>query len=200
MTAPRRNASPWLAALATIAATLLAACGSTPTVRWHTLLPAALPAAATAPAAPAYVLAPFRLPAQVDAPQWLVRRADDTVTVLEQDRWASPLRDELRLALVAGLAAAGAREAVGGPAADEPAATRITIEWRRFESLLGREAREEGTYTLQRREGVALRCDFLLREPASGGIDALAEGHRRIVAALALRLDRSLRGNACPAD
>ncbi len=193
----RRTLAAFAVAIATGG---IAGCAGTTTVRWHTLLPSALPAsaAAGAPAADSrYVLAPFRLPAQVDAPQWLVRRADDTVTLLEQDRWASPLRDELRLALTAGLAAAGAQEAIGERGPNEAAATRITVDWRRFESLLGREARQQGSYLLQPAAGPVLRCDFLYVEPAPGGIDALAQGQRKIVARMADDLASSMKSGAC---
>lgn len=187
-----------------VTAALLAACASQPATRWHTLLPAALGPSAGADVAPRaaapvpYVLAPFRLPAQVDAPQWLVRQADDTVTVLEQDRWASPLRDELRVALVAALASgSNAQEAFGAAPAGGTPPPRVVVEWRRFESLLGREARQEGSFALQPASGSGPRCDFLHREPAPGGIDALAEGHRRIVARLAGEIGQALRDGRC---
>ena len=75
------------------------------------------PVAATIP----IVLEPIRVPAQVDQPQWLVRLPDDSLAVLEQERWASPLRDELREALLeqlaAGYGAVEARSAVAGSGA-----------------------------------------------------------------------------------
>src|SRR5664279_1935015 len=84
---------------------LLAACGSAPVTHWHSLMPEAVPAAGAIAPAPAkepivVELEAVRLPTQVDQPQWLVRLPDGSLAVLEQERWASSLRDELRDALL----------------------------------------------------------------------------------------------------
>ena len=42
---------------------------------------------------------PVSVPPQVDQPQWLVRAPDDSLQMLEQERWAAPLRDEIRSAV-----------------------------------------------------------------------------------------------------
>ena len=118
-----------------------------PPTRLHTLMPAEPtprePAAAGR--GPLFVsLEPIRLPAQVDQPQWLVRLPDESLASLEQERWASPLRDELRQALLEQLAARfGVVE--GRSAAPQAAApVRVALELRRFDSVPGREARIEG--------------------------------------------------------
>ncbi len=85
-----------------------------------------------------------------------MRLPDDSLAVLEQERWASPLRDELREALLeqlaSGYGAVDSRAAVAGPGAP----VRIAVDVRRFESLPGREARSEGSWTLRwRRPGRA---------------------------------------------
>jgi len=186
---------------------VLAACSTTaPTVRLHSLMPPELVATGT-PAVPAgataipVVLEPIRLPAQVDQPQWLVRLPDDSLAVLEQERWASPLRDELREALLEVLAigygAVEARSAVAG------APVRIAVDVRRFESLPGREARGEGSWTLAA-GAAALHCEWLIREPAPGPIGALATAHRRAVARLGAAIGAALvnvkagRPSICP--
>jgi uncharacterized lipoprotein YmbA len=98
----------WLAPLLALA---FVGCASTPATRLHTLMPAQSTArpvvAAGSGAAPLpIVLEPIRVPAQVDQPQWLVRLPDDSLALLEQERWAAPLQDELRQALL---------EELGGP-------------------------------------------------------------------------------------
>jgi len=177
-------------------ATLLALCAcstSAPPTRLHSLMPAEpTPREAPPGRGPVFVaLEPIRLPAQVDQPQWLVRLPDDSLASLEQERWASPLRDELRQALLEQLAARfGVVE--GRSAAPQAAApVRVALELRRFDSIPGREARIEADWTVS---GMAapLRCSLLLREPAPGAMVELAGAHRRAVARLAGAIGASL--------
>ena len=188
----------------------LGACGSTPPTHYYTLMPAevaARPAAARAPGALPIVLEPVRVPAQVDQPQWVVRLGDDSLAVLEQERWASALPDEFRAALLEQLIVGhGAIDARTQPAPGAPP-WRIAIDVRRFDSLPGREARIEGTWTIQGSgtgRAASSRCEWLLREPAAGGMAALAAAHRRAIArladAIALALGQASRGEtpACP--
>jgi uncharacterized protein len=203
----RRSRSPSAAAAAAmrcaLAASLLAlgACASAPPpVHLHSLMPVELaPAAAggasaATPASIPVVLEPIRIPAQVDQPQWLVRLPDDSLAVLEEERWASPLRDELREALLEALAVGyGAVEARHlGAASGAP--VRITLDVRRFESLPGREARGEGSWSLTSAGGrvPALQCNWLIRESAPGPASALAAAHRRAVARLGAAIGTAL--------
>ncbi|MDQ6640651.1 MAG: PqiC family protein, partial [Pseudomonadota bacterium] len=180
--APPRRAALALGVLA------LGACGTAPPTHFHSLMPveiAVRPSAAGAPAATgiAFVLEPIRLPAQVDQPQWLVQLGDDSVAMLEQERWASPLRDEFRQALLEELIIGqGAVDARTQPAVSTPA--RIAIDVRRFDSLPGREARIEGSWTITGGDArsLASRCEWLIREPAAKSFPALAAAHRRAVA------------------
>jgi len=83
---------------------------------------------------------------------------------------------------------------------------RIAVDVRRFDSMPGREARIEGSWTIQGSggRGAASRCEWLLREPAPGPLSALAPAHRRAIArladAIAEALARVARGEpaACP--
>src|ERR1700716_3168965 len=76
----------------------LAACGSVAPTHVHSLMPTEIAVRSAAPAASGVVvrLEPIRVPAQVDQPQWLVQLGDDSMALLEQERWASPLRDEFQ--------------------------------------------------------------------------------------------------------
>ncbi|MEO8080639.1 MAG: PqiC family protein [Caldimonas sp.] len=188
-----------------LAAVALVACGSVPQVHLHTLMPVDPPArVASAPEVPAIYLEQVRLPAQVDQPQWLVRLADGSLVALEQERWASPLRDEFRQALLEQLVRRhGALDARGaGPAPS--VYVRIAVDVRRLESLLGREARIEGSWALVPNQGRAtpLRCDFLISVPVGAGMDALADGHRHAVTRLADAIAANLPrvGRGAPAD
>ena len=195
-------------AIACAALVVFGACStSAPPTRLHSLMPPEPtprdPALTTRPLV--YVsLEPIRVPAQVDQPQWLVRLPDDSLASLEQERWASPLRDELRQALLEQL---GARFGVvegRGPQGNAP--LRVALELRRFDSLPGREARIDAGWTVAGGTAPALRCSLLVREPASGDITELAAAHRLAIARLAAAIGASLvavppaTGPSCPRD
>jgi uncharacterized lipoprotein YmbA len=106
------------------------------------------------------------VPAQVDQPQWLVQLGDESMAVLEQERWASPLRDELEQALLEELIVGqGAIDARTQPAPGTVA--RVAVDVRRFDSLPGREARIQGSWTITGSDArSSSRCEWLIREPA----------------------------------
>ena len=190
----------WVAGLG-LAALLsaLAACAASPPVHFHSLMPIDTPVrTAASEAAVAVIVEPVRVPAQVDQPQWLIRMADGSVARLEQERWASPLRDELRGAVREWLVDRyGAVEATT-PAASA-AAVRIATELRRFESIPSSEARLEGSWALlvggaAGTPGTSISCELLIREPVSGpGYAALAAAQRRAVERLVDAIGPSLR-------
>ena len=144
-----------LTAVALAALLALGACSTSapPPIRLHTLMPAEPTPRepAVAGRGPLFVsLEPIRLPAQVDQPQWLVRLPDDSLASLEQERWASPLRDELRQALLEQLAARFGVVEGRSSAPRAAAPLRVALELRRFDSVPGREARIESTWTVSR--------------------------------------------------
>ncbi len=186
--------------LSAVAIAALAACASPLVVHLHSLMPSDVAPAAEARARPqpgaplAVVLDPIRMPSQVDQPQWLVQLPDGSLASLEQERWASPLRDEFRQAVLESLIVRyGAVELrhLGGGAASAASALRVGIDVRRFESLPGQEARIEGSWTIAGASSPATpaplpaHCEWFIRERAEGASSALAQAHRRAVARLA---------------
>ena len=157
---------------------------------------------------PAILFEAVRVPAQVDQAQWLVRVADGSMVLLEQERWASPLADELREALREILVRRyGAVEGAGATGA-EARAWRVRVDVSRFESTPGL-ARLEATWTLTPRKasaGPALRCVAHLEQAAANdSMNALAAAHREAVLRLGdaigeqlLALQRGAAGR-CPA-
>ncbi|MEP7056182.1 MAG: PqiC family protein [Caldimonas sp.] len=185
------------------------ACASPPVVHLHSLLGAERPAPrdGSSPGRGAVILLePIRVPTQVDQPQWLIRLPDDTLALLEQERWASPVRDELHQALLEILTLRYG--AVDARSEAKPASppTRIRVEVTRFELRPG-EAGLEGTWLIMPGAGDAagLRCTSSLRESAGAGMTALAEAERRAVVrlgdAIGTQLQALQRGEAgqCPA-
>ncbi len=171
----------------------LAACAAAPTTRLHTLL---LSSGSALPASPTLVIAlsSLTVPVQVDQPQWLLRQADGSLLTLEQERWAAPLRDELRAALLQGLAAlAGAVEQNQTSAAPT---WRIQVDVTQFDSQAGVHATLEAVWTLApvpAAAGVGMTCATRLRESVAEGAPALAQGHARAVRALATQIAGALR-------
>ena len=201
--ASARRLTTWLLALA------CGACATPPAIHFHSLVGSTHPTPkeglAPSGAGPAIFLDPIRIPVAIDQPQWLLRMPDDTLTLLEQERWASPLRDEFRYALLDILThrygAIDVRAVAGGTAP-----WRIHVAITRFESQLG-EAWLESTWSLGQRnaETPAVRCQSSFRESAGGSAAALAQAQRRTVARLGdaigdqmLALHRGETGR-CPA-
>ena len=184
---------------AALAGALLAACaGDKLPERFHTLLPAQrAPSAPTAQGAPLYVdVLPVGVPAQVDHTQFVVRQPDDSLLLLEQDRWAAPLQDELRGAIVERLGTRWGAVDVRGVALPLPAIWRVRVDVQRFESIAGREARLESTWSVSstQRGGATLVCRSVVAESTgAGGVPALAAAHRRAAVRLADEIGERLR-------
>ncbi len=183
---------------AAVLAALLAACSSAKLPeRFHTLLPAERAASAPAGGAPVYVdVLPVGVPAQVDHAQFVVRQPDDSLLLLEQDRWAAPLQDELRGAIVERLSTRWGAVDVRGVALPLPAVWRVRVDVQRFESIPGRESRLESTWSVSstQRGGATLVCRSVVAESAgAGGVPALAAAHRRAAVRLADEIGERLR-------
>lgn len=189
----------WNRTVAACVALVVAGCSSNKLPeRFHTLVPSERAASAPATAAtPIYVdVLPVTVPEQVNHAQWVVRQPDDSLLMLEQDRWAAPLPDELRSALVERLTSQWSALDVRGVAMVAPSVWRVRVDVQRFESIPGREARIEGTWSIasSARGGVTLVCRSTLREAAGGaGVSGLAEAHRRAVVRLADEIGQRLR-------
>jgi uncharacterized lipoprotein YmbA len=191
--------------LSLLVVVLAAGCSSAPPTRYHSLL-STEPAPAREAGLPPLPLdlAPVRVPPAVDQPQWVVRLNDDTLRMLEDDQWVSPLRDELRAALFERLAQRYA--AVDARVAPAASAVRVTVDVQRFESIAGKEVWIESVWSAQAEpaKGAALVCRSNVREPAPGGLNALAAAHRRAVTRLADQIGAQLlalangAGTRCP--
>jgi uncharacterized lipoprotein YmbA len=168
----------------------LAGCASAPPARFYTLMSEA-PARPTAgPLAPAprWTLLPVTVPAQVDQTQWVIRLPDDTLALLENDRWIAPLADEIRAALAE-------RIRQDRPVLQQAQGWRIAVDVQRFESAPGRYARLEAEWTLWPGDGGAarLRCRSVYEEPAGASYAALAAAHRAALGRLGDALAAALQ-------
>jgi uncharacterized lipoprotein YmbA len=194
-----RATSTRLCAAAALATTL-AACSSPQAPRYHTLLPApgeiaALPAPA-APLSASWELLPVRIPPQVDQPQFVVRAGDDTMALLEQERWVAPLQSEIKAALAQELARdLGTGDGVKLASQQTKKPWRIRVDLQRFDSVPGRYARVEATWQLTSGEAgtVPISCSSAFQEPAQEGYPALSAAHRKATVELGDVIATTLR-------
>lgn len=178
------------------AAFTLAACGTEPATRFHSLLPAPSARAAVArplSVAPLWDLLPVKVPAQLENPQWVVRLADDTLALLEYDRWIAPLAEEMRAAVALRLEAAFG---TSPPAAAPGKPWRIAIEVERFDAAIGRAVHLEAGWTIRDGDSkeAALRCRAVFQQPVGAGLPALAAGQRAAVEQLGDAVAVALKG------
>ncbi|MGA7438861.1 MAG: PqiC family protein [Luteibacter sp.] len=172
----------------------LAACSSAP-VHFHTLVPPA-----TAPAA---TVSPFAIdvmavgvPPQVDQPAMVLRSGSSSVSVLDGERWASPLGDEIRSALAADLSSRlGTHDIHGLPRAKDASVVRVQVDVRRFDSELGGNATLEAAWSV-RTDSRSANCASRVVEPAGSSYDTLVDAHQRALAQLADQIAAASRSVA----
>ena len=180
--------------------TALSGCSSAPT-HFYTLLPP--PSNTSVPAASFAVhVEPVVVPAENDQAAWLVRVGPSEVAVLDGERWAAPLSDELHAAFTDTLQEQlGARDADASGTVKTKYVIRIVI--RRFESVPGQYAMIDADWTVRREDSVALMCTSQASQNVAAGYAALAAGHQQIVRTLALQMAAAVRSMeahhpACP--
>ena len=175
----------------------LTACSSAP-VHYHTLLAPIEQVAATEQPAPFLIeVLPVGIPVQLDQPQLLVRQGDSGIAVLDGERWAGPLGDEVRAALSARLTRSLATQDVAGLARPgDRKVMRIKLQVRRFDIWPGQRSQLDADWSL----GVAdeagnarLICHGQFDAPAPGGYPQLVQAQQRLIAELAARIAADAR-------
>lgn len=202
---PRRHAPPMAGAALAALALALAGCASPPS-SFYTLTDAGGTAtsgsattAANAPAAPyAIEVPPVTVPEQVDRPQIVVTRGGGRVDILEESRWASPLKNELTSTISRDLTQRlGAMDVYGLPRADGLTVYRVSTSVQRFESAPGEQAALTVVWSVRRVPGdIVLTCRFAGTEPASGGVTEVVAAQRRLVDRLAYGIGNAIATSA----
>ncbi|MDR2689468.1 MAG: PqiC family protein, partial [Azoarcus sp.] len=136
-------------------------------------------------------------PAHLDQPQLVVRQGAAGVAVLESERWAGPLGEELRGALSAGLTSRLRTQDVAGLArpAHQPV-LRIRVEIRRLDVWPGDMVRLKADWSLEfgnEATEARLVCDGRFESPVPGGYPESVLGQQRVIAALAERIAADAR-------
>jgi uncharacterized protein len=191
-----RFAAAWLVSISV-------GCTSAP-VRYYTLTAPpdkALPASLTTLVIDVRVV---HTPPQLNRAELMVRTGPSEVTLLENERWASPVNDELEVALRLEL-----RRRLGRSSSLPPTYTRLTldIDVQHLEAELGRYALLEASWratlssTGQRSTGApATTCIFQANEKIQPGYAGLVEGYQREVGALADAIVAALTSPAGGSD
>ena len=176
-------------------ATASAACATAPEERFYAL-PAPQPAAAAAlPFDRSVVVEPAALPELVDRPQLVVHTDTHQVAVLEQQRWAEPLR-----AGVSRVVAENLVHLLGTPSVSTREDVlrrpdcRVSLDVRRLDARAGAATTLEALWTVscaghERRTGRSLA-----RAPVVGsGYQAIVAAHGRALAVLSADVATALR-------
>ena len=161
-------------------------CTSAP-VRYYTLTPPpdkTLPASETALAIDVRVL---HIPPQLNRAELMVRTGPTEVTLLENERWASPVNDEIKDAVRLAL-----QRRLGRMTGLRPAFTKLTlaIDVQHLEAGLGRyallEASWSATLSATGSNGArATTCTFQADEKIPTGYAGIVEGYQQEITALA---------------
>lgn len=174
---------------------LLAGCSTaSPPTHYHSLVAALPPTGSGTKALPAPSLRvqvlPVLVPAQVDVPQLVVRNADESLAVLEYERWIAPLGDEIRDAVSLRI---DQMLVLASPSGSSDRTWRVRIDVQRFDSMLARAASMQVQWSLRATGGgPALRCQASYEQPVGAGVGALAAGHRALVERLGDVIGRAL--------
>jgi hypothetical protein len=185
--------------------TLSVACTSVP-IRYYTLSPPTDEPPRASEAALTIDVRRVDISPQVNHTELAVRTGQTEVTLLDNERWASPLKDEIKEALELEL-----QRRVVQRATSFRSFRRLTldIDVHRFEAELGRSARLEASWrAILSGEGAPLRspkvatCTFQANEAISTGYGGMVEGYQREIAALAeaivVALTSATTGNEAP--
>ncbi|HDR8857104.1 TPA: membrane integrity-associated transporter subunit PqiC [Burkholderia territorii] len=184
---------------ACVGLSVLAACASPPT-RFYTLAgdyrTDAAPGISNA-VRQVDVLA-VRVPAPVAGSRLVVQTSPARVDILEEDRWASPVDDEIRTALSALITRRlNAVDVHRVPHDDNFPVYRVTVDVQRFESWPGSHVLIDAVWSVQATRGQqTLNCRSAIRENVANGNDALVAGHRLALEAIAVEIAAGIRAVA----
>jgi uncharacterized lipoprotein YmbA len=162
-------------------------CSSAP-VRYYTLTPPPARASPASQATLAIDLRVVRIPPQLNRSELVVRTGPTEVTLLENERWASPVNNEIKDAVRLELQRRFSRMTGLGPTYTS---LTLDIDVQHLEAELGRYAQLEASWSAalspsQRSTGArAINCTFRSGEKIPAGYAGMVEGYQREIAALA---------------
>lgn len=141
---------------------------------------------------------PVGVPPQLDQSQLVIRQGATDAMVLDNDRWLSPLGDEIRSALSADLSTRLATREVSGlvSRADALPVLKIHLQVRRFDVWPGQLVKFAADWRLSRPRGdrrVELICHSQFTELALGDDATMLAAQRRVITRLAAQIATQAR-------
>ena len=140
-------------------------------------------------------------PPQLTHSELMLRTGPTEVALLENERWVSPLKDEVKEALRLALQRSFSRMSASRAAFNK---LTLDIEMQRLEAEVGRYALLEASWSAtlsatgqSSNEARVAACAFQADEEIHGGYAGIVEGYQREIAALAEAIARALTS---PAD
>jgi len=169
----------------------MAACSSAP-IRYYTLIPPEAPQAAPAKAATIAIdVRAVHTPAQLDRAELMIRTGPTEMTLLENERWASPITYEIREAAQLELQHRLA-QMIDSSSLRAFTKLSVTIEIQRLEAELGRYALLEASWSSKlsgasraSSDIIVKNCAFRAYEEIRSGYAEIVEGYQRETRALA---------------
>jgi uncharacterized protein len=192
----RRFAVAWLVSVGV-------GCTSAP-VRYYTLIPMPARTLIASETTIAIDVRVVRTPPQLNRTELMVRTSATEVMLLENERWASPVNDEIRSALRFEL-----QHRLSGMTGLRPALTKLTldIDVQHFEAQLGRYAMLAASWSatmssmgLRSNDARTTTCTFQADEEIHAGYPGMVEGYQREIAALAEAIVAVLGSSASGSD
>lgn len=194
--------------LVAVAVLFAAGCANAPD-RYYTLAEPVAEAPLPSASATFIDIAPVAMPERLARPQLVVSRGGAStaeVALLEQHRWTSSFESELRDALGTGVAARlGAVDVTKGARLAGAPVWRVAVQLQRLDLVENRSADASFSWTVRRADAErGTACQWSGSEPASGGIDALALGARRLTGRVSTQIARHVQAlqadpaAACP--
>lgn len=158
--------------------------GSTVTVRDRTVSPAIL-----------IDMRPVTVPSAVARSQLVVQVNATQVNVLEDDRWASPLSDEIRNAMLGAVTRqSGAVDVHGMARADNVTVYDVSVDVQRFETWPGSHVLIDLVWTVRPSSSLeAMTCHSTVIRSVSAGYDAIVDGHRQALQRIATQIAQGIR-------
>ena len=183
-------------------ASALAGCGSVPAEFFYTIsatAPAGAPATTAANWNTGITVEVATVPESVDRPQLVISAGENQVVILEQQRWAEPLKGQIARTVAVNLSRllGTARVSAYPQATDPDAAYRVTLDVQRFEARRGDAVAVEVLWTIRGADGPAQASGRTVTREAIGaeGYDALVAAHSRAFGAVSRDIAAALQSS-----
>lgn len=182
--------------LAGLAVMVLVGCASAPVQHFYTLGSRFETPAASAPLPARIMITSITVPELVDRPQLVLRTGPNRVSVLDNERWAEPLKPAIARVLATDLASRLGVPgiAIPGERSIPDANVLVSIDITRFEAILNEAVRIDATWRVTNSTGgTPVTGSASIRENTGPKIEEAIAAHDRALGALSAQLAEAVR-------